>query len=71
MKFIRFEHANSKHVGVLDGDGVVPVEEVNAKRGTRIPNDLLGIIEWDDAAVELSDLRGIAPIPISDGAPQI
>jgi len=69
MKFIRFEHANSKHVGVVDGDGVTPVEEVNAKRGTLIPNDLLAIIEAGGAAVELSDLRGVAAIPLSEVRP--
>jgi len=69
MKFIRFEYANSTHVGVLDGDGVVPVEEVNAKRGTRIPNDLPAIIEVGGAAAELNDLRGVVGIPFSEVRP--
>ncbi len=69
MRFIRFEHANAAQVGVLWGDGAVPVEEFNAKRGTRIPNDLLAIIGSDGAAASLSDVRGINAIPLSEVRP--
>lgn len=69
MKFIRFEYANSKHVGVVEGEGVAPVEEINAKRGTRIPNDLLAIVDLDGAAAALGDLRGVATIPLSEVRP--
>jgi 2-keto-4-pentenoate hydratase/2-oxohepta-3-ene-1,7-dioic acid hydratase in catechol pathway len=44
MKLLRFAHGSSIHAGVLTGSGVVPVEEMNAKNGTRVPNDLLSII---------------------------
>jgi len=68
MKFIRFAHGTTKHVGVLTDDGVVPVQEVNAKRGTKVRDNLLAIIEQNDVA-PLRDLRGLAAIPLSEIRP--
>lgn len=68
MKLIRFEHSGAKHAGVVAGAGVVPVPEINARRGARVPDDLLGIIQGGDLS-PLADLRGMEPIPLGDVRP--
>lgn len=62
MKLLRFEFENSIHAGVLSASGVVPVTEINAKKGSRVPNDLLEIIERGSLE-ELSDLTGVPALP--------
>lgn len=47
MKLTRFVHAGATHVGVLSSGGVVPVQEINAKRGTQVRNNLLAMIEHE------------------------
>jgi hypothetical protein len=44
MKFLTFLYRGRRHAGVLRGDEVTPIEEINAKHGTAIPDDLLAII---------------------------
>jgi 2-keto-4-pentenoate hydratase/2-oxohepta-3-ene-1,7-dioic acid hydratase in catechol pathway len=61
MKLIRFEHDGAQHAGVVTPSGVVAVDEINARRGTKIPNDILGIIESSDLE-PMRDLSGIASI---------
>lgn len=68
MKFIRFAHGTTKHVGVLAEQGVVPVQVVNAKRGTKVRDNLLAIIEQNDVE-PLRDVRGLDGIPLSEIRP--
>jgi 2-keto-4-pentenoate hydratase/2-oxohepta-3-ene-1,7-dioic acid hydratase in catechol pathway len=44
VKLLTFLHDGRIHAGVLISAGIAPVEEINARHGTRIPNDLLEII---------------------------
>ena len=44
MKLLTFLHQGRKHAGVLTDKGVAPIEEINAKYGTALPDDLLEII---------------------------
>ena len=44
MRFLTFLYEGRKHAGVLRGDEVTPIGEINAKHGTAIPNDLYEII---------------------------
>ena len=44
MKLLTFLYQGRKHAGVLSGSEVIPIEEINAKHGTNVPNDLLEII---------------------------
>src|SRR4051794_8528001 len=44
MKLLTFEYQGRRHAGVLTAEGVAPIEEINARHGTQIPNDLLEII---------------------------
>lgn len=62
MKFVRFEYENQRHAGVITDRGVAPVEAFNAKRGLRVPNDLLAIIQTG-AAEEFDDFDGVETIP--------
>src|SRR5271170_253503 len=68
MKFIRFEHQNQRHAGVLTADGIAPVEAVNATLGLHVPNDLLAIIQTG-AAAQLGDLTGVETIPFDQVTP--
>ncbi|MBM3810467.1 MAG: fumarylacetoacetate hydrolase family protein [Acidimicrobiia bacterium] len=70
MKLIRFLHSGSYHAGVLTGGGVVPVPEVNARKGTRVPDDLLAIIRTG-ATAELADLAGVPAIPVTEVTPAL
>ncbi|MBK7931109.1 MAG: DUF2437 domain-containing protein [Bryobacterales bacterium] len=44
MKLIRFSHDGAVHAGVVTTGGIAPVTEINARTGTKAPNDLLEII---------------------------
>jgi len=63
MKLLRFEFDNSIHTGVLTDDGVVPVTEINAKKGTGIPDDLLAIIQRGSIE-ELKDVADVPTLPV-------
>jgi 2-keto-4-pentenoate hydratase/2-oxohepta-3-ene-1,7-dioic acid hydratase in catechol pathway len=68
MKLIRFRHANQSDTGVLNDQGVVPVTEINARRGTKIPNDLLSIIQ-QDATSQLMGAHEFPAIPLTEVTP--
>ena len=69
MKLIRFTHNHIHHVGVIQGAAVVPVLEINARRGTRIPDDLLRIIEGTFLdQLRLAD-EGMSSIPLTEVRP--
>jgi 2-keto-4-pentenoate hydratase/2-oxohepta-3-ene-1,7-dioic acid hydratase in catechol pathway len=68
MKIIRFEHTHAVHTGLLTPRGVVPVEEVNARAGTNIPNDVLSIIQ-QNALSDLEDLGDWEAIPLAEVRP--
>ena len=70
MRFVRYRHDGAVHTGVLNGNDVVPISEINAKRGTNAPDDLMKIIETGAA----EQLKGIgvgemASIPIAEVTP--
>ena len=68
MKIVRFRHKNDVFAGILTSSGVVPVPEINARAGTQIPNDVLGIIERGTA--ELASLPDrLDAIPYGDVTP--
>src|SRR5580704_5813594 len=68
MKFVRFEHENHRHVGVLTTGGIAPMEAVNARRGSRVPNDLLAIIQ-SGAVEQIDNLDGVETIPFDQVTP--
>jgi len=66
VKFIRFEYDGRSHVGAVTARGVAPVELINAKRGTRTPDDLLAIIQ---TAPHVGDPEGVETIPFDRVTP--
>ncbi|MEO8126952.1 MAG: fumarylacetoacetate hydrolase family protein [Bryobacteraceae bacterium] len=68
MKFIRFRLDGAVHAGVVMADGVVPVEEMNAKLGTAVPDDLLSIIQ-SGLAPSLGGYSGGGAIPFDKVTP--
>ncbi|MBK5292647.1 MAG: fumarylacetoacetate hydrolase family protein [Acidobacteriia bacterium] len=68
MKLVRFDHAGARHTGVLTAGGIAPIPEINARKGTRVPDDLLAII-LTGAHAQLADLAGVAAIPYTEVTP--
>ena len=68
MKLMRFAHAGAIHAGVVTADGVIPVPEINARRGGKAPDDLLEIIR-QGARAQLEDVSGCAALPFSEVKP--
>jgi 2-keto-4-pentenoate hydratase/2-oxohepta-3-ene-1,7-dioic acid hydratase in catechol pathway len=68
MKLLSFLYEGQTHAGVLTADGVAPIQEINAKHGTRIPNDLLDIIR---AGAHGIDTTGVPTLPIAEVTPRL
>lgn len=68
MKLLTFLHNHRRHAGVLTPDGVAPVEEINAKHGTKVPNDLLEIIRGGTDEIET---RGVPVFPLAAVKPTL
>jgi 2-keto-4-pentenoate hydratase/2-oxohepta-3-ene-1,7-dioic acid hydratase in catechol pathway len=69
MHLCTFEHAETRQPGILRGDNILPISEVNAKRGSRFPLELLELIQTEnlDALADLS--KGLeAALPVSEVA---
>lgn len=45
MKLCTFEHKNQKQAGIVRDGKILPMVEVNARRGTKFPEELLALIE--------------------------
>jgi len=75
MKFLSFQYHGKKHAGVLVDGGVAPVDEINARHGARIPNDLLEIIhsqpEIPTAGVPALPLAEVRPLLPYQNPPKI
>jgi 2-keto-4-pentenoate hydratase/2-oxohepta-3-ene-1,7-dioic acid hydratase in catechol pathway len=67
VKLLTFLYQGRKHAGVLNGTEVTPIEEINARHGTQIPNDLLEIIR---TGVAIPD-DGAAALPLEAVVPQL
>ena len=68
MKLLTFLYSGQKHAGVLVKDGVVPVLDINSKHRTRLPNNLLEIIQ--EGVTEIP-VHGVPPIPLHQVKPQL
>jgi 2-keto-4-pentenoate hydratase/2-oxohepta-3-ene-1,7-dioic acid hydratase in catechol pathway len=69
VKLLTFLHHNQTHAGVLTSTGVAPISEINAKRGTHVPDDLLEIIR--SGAQTAIDATGAATLPLAEIAPRL
>lgn len=66
MKILRFSFDGQVHAGVLHHALVLPVAQINARHGTRFPNDVLGLIEQ---GVRAMPTDGVAGIPFDQVKP--
>jgi 2-keto-4-pentenoate hydratase/2-oxohepta-3-ene-1,7-dioic acid hydratase in catechol pathway len=72
VKLLSFVYDGRTHAGVLTGGGVAPIPEINARHGTRIPDDLLeiirtgteGIVPDGSVALPLSEIQPRLPYPV-------
>ena len=53
---------------MLTREGVAPVPEINAKHGTRVPDDLLEIIRTGTCQIETA---GVATVPLNEVTPRL
>lgn len=68
MKFIRFEHRQRIHTGIVTGNGIAPISEINSRLGLHIPDDLLAIIQTS-AQEQIGKLGKIETIPFDHVTP--
>jgi 2-keto-4-pentenoate hydratase/2-oxohepta-3-ene-1,7-dioic acid hydratase in catechol pathway len=62
MKLIRFQLDGGRYVGLIEPDGIAPIAEINARRGTHFPDDLLTLIQSGELP-DPRDLEGVPRIP--------
>ena len=67
MKLLTFLYRGQTHAGVLTAQGVAPVQEINARHGTHIPDDLLDIIRTGASIVA----DGVSTIPLTEVRPRL
>src|ERR1035438_320126 len=71
MKLLRFTHKHVLHAGILQDGRVIPMQEINARCGLKVPDDLLGIIE-QNSVVQLRDIGdGFESIPLTEIKPML
>jgi 2-keto-4-pentenoate hydratase/2-oxohepta-3-ene-1,7-dioic acid hydratase in catechol pathway len=69
VKLLTFLHHGQIHAGVLKGGGVAPIQEINARRGTHVPDDLLEIIRT--SAQTTIDAADVATLPLAEVTPRL
>jgi 2-keto-4-pentenoate hydratase/2-oxohepta-3-ene-1,7-dioic acid hydratase in catechol pathway len=67
VKLLTFLYRGQTHAGVLTAQGVAPVQEINARHGTHIPDDLLDIIRTGASIVA----DGVSTIPLTEVRPRL
>ena len=67
MKLLTFLYRGQTHAGVLTAEGVAPIEAINTRHGTRVPNDLLEIIR---GGVDI-DAGDVTTIPLGEVVPRL
>jgi 2-keto-4-pentenoate hydratase/2-oxohepta-3-ene-1,7-dioic acid hydratase in catechol pathway len=71
MKLLRFKHHGQRHTGVL-ADGVIPIDEINARFGLRVPNDLLTIIQTGShQQIPQNQLHTLPALPYDEVTPML
>src|SRR5579863_2066798 len=67
VKLLTFLYRGQTHAGVLTAEGVAPIEAINTRHGTRVPNDLLEIIR---GGVDI-DAGDVTTIPLGEVVPRL
>jgi 2-keto-4-pentenoate hydratase/2-oxohepta-3-ene-1,7-dioic acid hydratase in catechol pathway len=68
VKLLTFLYHGHTHAGVLTPEGVAPIEEINARHGTRVPDDLLEIIATGANHIEIG---GVPTLPLTEITPRL
>jgi 2-keto-4-pentenoate hydratase/2-oxohepta-3-ene-1,7-dioic acid hydratase in catechol pathway len=68
VKLLTFLYHGHTHAGVLTPEGVAPIEEINARHGTRVPDDLLEIIVIGANHIEIAD---VPTVPLTEITPRL
>ncbi|MCY4187025.1 MAG: fumarylacetoacetate hydrolase family protein [Bryobacterales bacterium] len=67
MRLCTFEFAGTTEAGILKDGGIVPISQLNAKRGAKFPRSLLDLIREDTAPALQALARGLeAEIPLQE-----
>lgn len=70
MKLITFDYQGARHAGILTARGVAPVSEINARLGTRVPDDLLTIIQ-NGVVDQLREFDSVEALPVGAVTPRL
>lgn len=68
MKLLSFLYQGKTHAGVVTAQGVAPIEEINARHGTRAASDLLEIIRAGTGGI---DATGVSTLPFTEITPRL
>jgi 2-keto-4-pentenoate hydratase/2-oxohepta-3-ene-1,7-dioic acid hydratase in catechol pathway len=71
MKFLRYTHHHHLHVGIIEGDRIIPIEAINARCGLKLANDLLDLIEHDCVPQLRSLPDGLESVPLVEVKPML
>ncbi len=67
MRLCTFEYAGTTEAGILNGGKILPISQLNAKRGANFPRALLALIQADAAPALKALAQGLeADIPLAD-----
>lgn len=69
MRLLSFFYDHRLHAGVLTPAGIAPIEEVNAKHGIRLPNDLLELVRRGTDGIETRDVSVLPPDAVTPTLP--
>jgi len=72
MRLMTFRHSGPRgsevHAGVLTGEGIASIPEINVKHGLRLPDSVLGIIQADIRTIPVD---GVRPVSLADVEPRL
>ena len=67
MRLCTFEYAGATEAGILKDGKILPISQLNSKRGANFPRTLLSLIQSDEAAALRALAQGLqAEIPLAD-----
>jgi len=69
VKLLTFFYQGQMHAGVLTSGGVAPIQEINARRGTHVPDDVLEIIRT--SAQTAIDATDVMTLPLGEVTPRL
>lgn len=68
MRLMTFRHAGQDHAGVVTGDGIASISDINARHNLRLPDSLLEIIQADIRSIPVD---GVRPVGFNEIQPRL